>query len=138
MDFREVKDTRRSYFYRVIMESFIGRKLRKEEIVHHIDGDSTNNSANNLMIFPSIKEHTQFHYHKEREKLISSGVYKYPNQLQTEWYEKNKHIISRRELLKRMKYDDGEYICEECGRHFKNKKSLSNHTRWHKGFWRVK
>lgn len=34
----------------VIMENRIGRRLRKDETVHHIDGDRSNNDENNLAL----------------------------------------------------------------------------------------
>jgi len=34
--------------HRVVMERFLKRKLRKGEIVHHIDGNKQNNALNNL------------------------------------------------------------------------------------------
>lgn len=38
------------YKHRLIMEKSLGRKLKKSEIVHHLDGDTTNNSLENLVI----------------------------------------------------------------------------------------
>ncbi len=32
------------------MERLIGRRLRQDETVHHIDGDKTNNSEGNLQL----------------------------------------------------------------------------------------
>ena len=39
--------------HRFIMERKIGRKLRKEETVHHIDGNRQNNDPSNLELFSS-------------------------------------------------------------------------------------
>jgi len=136
MNFTDAK--RNTPFYRKLMEIIIGRELKKEEVVHHIDENPSNNSPNNLMVFPNSKEHTQYHYHKEREGLIKEGKYKYPNQLQAEKYQRSKHNISQKGILKRMQKDEGDHLCNECSRKFKNKKALANHLRWHKGFWRVK
>jgi hypothetical protein len=44
----------------VIMENKIGRKLTKEECVHHIDGNRSNNDINNLQIM-TRSEHTRLH-----------------------------------------------------------------------------
>jgi hypothetical protein len=46
--------------HRKIMEEFIKRPLKKEELVHHIDGDPWNNNINNLKIV-SKEEHLQLH-----------------------------------------------------------------------------
>lgn len=135
MNFMEAK-YRDVATYRHIVEKLLGRELKVEEVIHHIDGNPLNNSPNNLMVFPNNKEHTQYHYHKLRENKILDGSYKYPNQKALEYYYANQQAVLSRELLKRMELDEGEYYCEKCERNFKNKKSLSNHMRWHKGYWR--
>jgi len=44
--------------HRIVMENFIGRKLSFNEIVHHIDGNKTNNNLENLRLM-SRSEHTR-------------------------------------------------------------------------------
>ena len=52
--------------HRLVAEEKLGRPLRKEEVVHHIDGDYKNNDPNNLMVLPSQREHVKLHsVHKE-------------------------------------------------------------------------
>lgn len=46
---------------RYVMEKKLGRRLKKEEIVHHIDGDKLNNRLSNLMLFPNQNSHHQYH-----------------------------------------------------------------------------
>lgn len=46
--------------YRKIAEIKIGRKLLHDEEVHHIDGDHSNNSINNLQVI-TASEHSKFH-----------------------------------------------------------------------------
>lgn len=50
------------------MEQHLGRKLKKGEVVHHIDGNKTNNNINNLQLM-TAKEHSKMH----REKEIKAG-----------------------------------------------------------------
>lgn len=44
----------------VIMEKIIGRKLKSDECIHHIDGNKTNNDASNLQLM-TFKEHSSLH-----------------------------------------------------------------------------
>ena len=49
----------------VIMEERIGRRLRNDECVHHIDGVRTNNNEDNLALV-TWSGHTRLHMHEER------------------------------------------------------------------------
>ena len=42
------------------MEKFLGRKLLRHEVVHHIDGDNTNNDITNLTVMTQSK-HINLH-----------------------------------------------------------------------------
>lgn len=46
--------------HRLVVEESIGRRLDKREVVHHINGDKTDNHIENLEIM-SISEHAKFH-----------------------------------------------------------------------------
>ncbi|HJZ04280.1 MAG TPA: HNH endonuclease [Patescibacteria group bacterium] len=48
--------------HRLVMEKKIGRYLKKDEIIHHIDGDSKNNEIDNLEI-TSVHNHLKYHLH---------------------------------------------------------------------------
>ena len=56
-------DTRHEHRY--VMDKFIGRKLEREELVHHIDGNKQNNSLSNLKIISS-REHHKIHRKKRK------------------------------------------------------------------------
>ena len=50
------------------MEEYLDRKLKGNEIVHHIDGNIKNNIASNLMLFQSHSEHMKYHWKIQKEK----------------------------------------------------------------------
>lgn len=45
----------------LLMEQKVGRSLRSGEVVHHVDLDKLNNKPENLVLFPSEKEHRAAH-----------------------------------------------------------------------------
>ena len=52
--------------HRVNAEEKIGRPLKRREVVHHIDGNRQNNNLENLMVFPSQREHAAWHAAENR------------------------------------------------------------------------
>lgn len=62
--------------HRYRMEQHLGRKLESGEVVHHIDGDRTNNDLSNLQVM-SDREHRSLHSsikgrHSEETRLKMS------------------------------------------------------------------
>ena len=55
------------YEHRLIMEKELGRKLRKDEIVHHIDEDKHNNCVQNLCLL-TRSEHVKLHHQLRAQK----------------------------------------------------------------------
>ena len=57
--------------HRLIMEQHLKRFLTRKEVVHHIDGNNSNNHIDNLMLFPSKGSHQNFHrkHGQYREKV---------------------------------------------------------------------
>lgn len=48
------------HYHRVVVERAIGRKLESCEVIHHIDGDKTNNNLDNLQVM-TAQEHSSLH-----------------------------------------------------------------------------
>ncbi len=56
------------HIHRIVAEEKIGRKLKKGEVVHHIDGNKQNNTPDNLMVFSSQAEHARWHKEHDIER----------------------------------------------------------------------
>lgn len=62
--------------HRLVVEKYIGRFLKSEEMVHHIDEIKNNNSPNNLMAFINRSAHVRFHINPnnvKKEEIIFDG-----------------------------------------------------------------
>lgn len=59
--------------HRIVAEQFLGRPLRKGEVVHHINGDKRDNRPENLMVFNNQKEHAKWHA-EHRGGDVTHGV----------------------------------------------------------------
>jgi len=55
------RKVKRIYEHRLVAEYFNERPLRVGEVVHHIDGDNSNNDPRNLMVFRDNAAHFMFH-----------------------------------------------------------------------------
>ena len=55
--------------HRVFAESILGRKLQTNEIVHHVDDNPKNNSANNLMVLDR-RAHGRLHKYLDQQRVI--------------------------------------------------------------------
>jgi len=60
----------------LIIEELLGRYVKKEEKVHHIDLDKSNNNTDNLIILPNMKAHNKAHKQLQEvvSKLIKKGI----------------------------------------------------------------
>jgi hypothetical protein len=54
--------------HRVVMEELLGRSLLRTEVVHHRDGNRSNNAIENLELM-NIRDH---HYHHQDERWVSA------------------------------------------------------------------
>ena len=47
--------------HRLVMEDFIGRYLKPEEVIHHVNKNRSDNRIENLMLFNNKREHLDYH-----------------------------------------------------------------------------
>lgn len=52
--------------HRLVMETYLGRRLDKDEVVHHINGDTKDNRIENLVVM-SRGDHSRLHREIEKE-----------------------------------------------------------------------
>ena len=57
------------YVHRIIMENYLGRQLRDYEIVHHIDGNVSNNDISNLTVMTN-SSHRKIHVVEQQRNSL--------------------------------------------------------------------
>lgn len=105
--------TLKGYVYEhiCVAEKKLGRKLNVSEVVHHIDGDKTNNDISNIIVFKSNSDHSRFHKGNLNNENICTN-------------ENSDYSIDYSKSLSYVKTEDNEYklkhsyICSNCGRMF--------------------
>jgi hypothetical protein len=69
-------DGRRLFYHRVVAERMLGRKLKPEERIHHINFDKTNNREENLYVCRDRSHHFRVHFQglEILGELVKRGV----------------------------------------------------------------
>lgn len=65
------RSNQRKHEHRILMEQKLGRKLTKLEVIHHIDGNRSNNNLSNLYLFSTSSEHSLY---EGKIKLLSKQL----------------------------------------------------------------
>lgn len=63
-----LRDSSDRYLHRLVLESFLKRRLRRYEHVHHIDGNKKNNDIKNLVILTNSEHRKLEMQYAKRDK----------------------------------------------------------------------
>lgn len=74
----------------LVMEEKLGRYLTKDERVHHIDGDKSDNKIENLYLCKNSSDHSKLHNQKDKLffNILKKGIIKF-NKETGEYYYKD-------------------------------------------------
>lgn len=123
------KDLPNSYrLHRAIIEDNIGRRLKRNEIVHHKDGNKENNSINNLEVLDN-KEHSS--YHGKNTSILtkikrSININKAINAA-TEWHKNSPDSSEMHSKASKKGWNNRplyKHICIQCGKEFETKEKI--------------
>ncbi len=120
--------TRYGYVYehRYIMEQQLGRKLKLNEAVHHINGKPGDNRIENLCLVKSVKEH--FAYHRGPRKRTVKNMDRVLE------LRKNGALVA--EICKEVNLskptvakilNEYDIVCYQCKKEFNSQKALGMH-----------
>ncbi len=66
----EYLDGKQHFQHRLVMERYLGRPLDRHEVVHHANGNQSNNRIENLELLPTQSAHNKLHMTSERARAM--------------------------------------------------------------------
>jgi hypothetical protein len=94
--------------HRIVMHNKLGRKLRRGEIVDHIDGDIENNAPENLRVFPSNAAHLR--------ETLAGKVPKWSQEGYQNMCNKSRECMRLNQFLKVRGLSSTHYLSKNDGR----------------------
>lgn len=72
------------YVHRAVAAWKIGRDLIGREVVHHVNGNPSDNHPDNVWVFSSQRAHMPWHHHQWREDRGVTHLFPFDELLRTE------------------------------------------------------